>query len=422
MTANLTIGERVRWYRMRRGWSQAVFAGHVGRTVDWVRKVENNKIEFDRLSVIKAVADALDVSLGDLLAEPSFVDWTEDSGLRTVPALRDALMDYRQITGLFGGHERGEPPSLDALSRTVGEMWDANQAAQFGRVTRDVPALLAAAQLATREYAGDDRLRAFALLAMTYQSAAMTLTRVGESDLAWVASDRGLSAAEQSGDLVVVGSLLRSVSHSLLSTGQYAAAVRMTGQAGDYLGAELARPQRSSRLGGTPVFGNRAWDRLDLVSVHGTLYLAGAMAAARSEDRAATGEFLRHAERAARLVTRDRNRVWTSFGPTNVAIHRVATAAELGDMQVAAELGPRVDASSLPVERQVRHRLEVARALSAWNRRDEALAALLEAEKLAPEQVRYHFLSRQLVLQWVRNQRGRPPYALRDLARRLRVI
>jgi hypothetical protein len=43
-------------------------------------------------------------------------------------------------------------------------------------------------------------------------------------------------------------------------------------------------------------------------------------------------------------------------------------------------------------------------------------------EKLAPEQVRYHFLSRQLVLQWMRNQHGRPPYALRDLARRLRVI
>lgn len=43
-----------------------------------------------------------------------------------------------------------------------------------------------------------------------------------------------------------------------------------------------------------------------------------------------------------------------AFGPTNVAIHRVATAAELGDVQVAVDLGPRVDTSALPVERRVR--------------------------------------------------------------------
>lgn len=184
MTTDLTVGERVRWYRQRRGWSQEVFAGHVARTVDWVRKVENNKIEFDRLSVIKSVADVLDVSLGDLLGEPSLMEWSEDSGARTVPALRDALMDYRQITGLFDAHKREDPPALDALGRAVAESWDAYQSSRFGLVTRELPALLAGAQLAVREYGGDSRLRAYALLALTYQSAAMTLTKLGESDLA----------------------------------------------------------------------------------------------------------------------------------------------------------------------------------------------------------------------------------------------
>jgi hypothetical protein len=75
----------------------------------------------------------------------------------------------------------------------------------------------------------------------------------------------------------------------------------------------------------------------------------------------------------------------------------------------------------LPTERRVRHALEVARALSAWNRRDEALDMLLDAELVAPEQVRYHYISRQLVLTWIRQQRGRPPFALADLARRLKV-
>ncbi|MCZ1017003.1 hypothetical protein [Streptomyces noursei] len=114
--------------------------------------------------------------------------------------------------------------------------------------------------------------------------------------------------------------------------------------------------------------------------------------------------------------------MWTAFGPTNVAIHQVATAGELGDMQIAAELGPEVDTSGLPVERRVRHNLEVARALSAWNRTDEALAAVLEAEQLAPEQVRHHYMSRDLVLGWVRGTRGRPSQPVVDLAERLRVV
>ncbi len=97
-TTRLTIGERVAWYRRRRGLSQDVLAGLVGRTTDWLSRIENNRIDLDRLSVIKALADALDVTVADLLAEPSLLAWTPDSGRRTVPALREALLDYRQIT------------------------------------------------------------------------------------------------------------------------------------------------------------------------------------------------------------------------------------------------------------------------------------------------------------------------------------
>jgi transcriptional regulator with XRE-family HTH domain len=109
MTTNLTIGERVAWYRRRRGMSQEVLAGLVGRTVDWLSRAENNRMELDRLSVIKTLADALDVSLGDLLAEPTLMEWTADSGKRTVPALRSALMNYRQLTPLLGDRPRATP-------------------------------------------------------------------------------------------------------------------------------------------------------------------------------------------------------------------------------------------------------------------------------------------------------------------------
>ncbi|MBT8227968.1 MAG: hypothetical protein KJO75_21085 [Dactylosporangium sp.] len=103
-------------------------------------------------------------------------------------------------------------------------------------------------------------------------------------------------------------------------------------------------------------------------------------------------------------------------------IHRVATATELGNVQVAIDLGPQVDTSALPMERRVRHSLEVARAYSSWNRLDNALETLLTAERTAPEQVHYHRLSRSLVLGWIRRQRSKPSTALVDLARRLNVL
>lgn len=404
MTQHLTVGERVAWYRHRRGLSQEVLAGLVGRTSDWLGKAENNRIELDRLSVIRALAHALDVSIGDLIGEPTLLEWSNDSGRHTVPALREALMDYRQLTPLLSAPTDGEPPALANLRADVGEVWDAYQASRFGFATRQLPLLLADALVASRTYAGDEREEANALLALTYQGAAMVLGKLGENELAWMAADRGLAAAQQSGNNVITGSLFRSVTHCLLSTGRYETAVQLVGDAAGYLGPGLGEA--------TPSY----------LSVYGTLFLTGAMAAARAEDRATTQDFLREAETTATRLGADANHMWTAFGPTNVAIHKVATAGELGDFQVASDLGPQIDTSGLPVERRVRHDLEVARALTARNRTDEALAVVLDAEQMAPEQVRHHYMSRELVLGWVRGTRGRPSSSVADLASRLRVV
>ena len=404
MTENLTIGERVAWYRRRRGLSQEVLAGLVGRTTDWLSKAENNRIELDRLSVITSLAEALDVSLGDLLAEPTLMEWSNDSGRRTVLALREALMDYKQLTPLLGPPPDDEPPALKDLRTNVKEILDAYQASRYGFATRRLPLVLADALAASRAYSGHRREEAHALLALTYQGAAMVLGKVGESELAWIAADRGLAAAQYSGQSAVTGSLFRAVTHCLLATGRFTPAVQLVNDA-----AAVMQPGLGT-----------AND--EYLSVYGTLFLAGAMAAARAEDRETTRSFLREADEAAQRLGTDANHLWTAFGPTNVAIHRVATAGELGDIQIAADLGQRIDTSDLPVERRVRHSLEVARALSAWNRTDEALAILLDAEQAAPEQVRHHYLSRELVIGWIRGTRRRPSQPVADLARRLRVV
>jgi transcriptional regulator with XRE-family HTH domain len=404
LTESLTLGERVSFYRRRRGISQEVLAGLIGRTPDWLSKVENGRIQLDRVSVIKALADQLDVHLGDLLDEPVLLDWTSDAKGGTVPALREALMDYRQTSPLMQQPDDTGPPDLAILRSEVGSAWSAYQDSRYARATRVIPAILADAQHAVHAYCGDDQQHAQAALAMAYQGAAMVLTKIGEADLAWLAADRGLTAAHASGDLVIVGSLFRSVAHCLLANGRFAAARQLTADAVEVLQVSLSDPSP------------------EYLSVYGTLFLAGSMAAARAGDRTTTQSFLKEADEAARRLGHDANHMWTAFGPTNVAIHRVSTAMELGDVQIALDQGPRVDASALPIERRVRHTLELARAYAAHNQQDEALSLILDAEELAPEQVRYHFVSRQLVTTWIRAQRSKPSYQLSELARRLRVV
>jgi transcriptional regulator with XRE-family HTH domain len=405
MTEKLTIGERVAWYRRRRGMSQEVLAGLVGRTADWLQKAENNRIELDRLSVIRSLAQVLDVAISDLIGEPVLLEWTADSRTRTVPALRAALMDYSQLSPLLAGtRSGGQPPALDQLAPRVGVIFDAYQQSRFGYVTAQAPGLLADAVAAAQATDGDAAGRAHELLALSYQAAASVLTKLGEADLAWIAAERGLAAAQSTGRLVVLGSLFRSVAHTLLATGRYRPAVELVNRAAGALGGELGRADGP------------------MLSVYGSLFLTGAMAASRAEDRSTTRAFLHEAQEAADRLGEDANYLWTAFGPTNVAIHRVNTAMELGDVQIALDLGPTVDTTGLPAERRVRHALELARAYSARNRRDDSLAVLLGAEQIAPEQVRHHFISRQLVLTWMRQQRRKPSLELAGLAARLRLI
>ena len=404
MTEKLTIGERVAWYRRRRGMSQEVLAGLVGRTTDWLQKAENNRIELDRLSVIRSLARALDVSIGDLIGEPTLLDWTADSRTQTVPALRAALMDYSQLSPLLADDSRQtEPPTLDQVTNRVGAIFDSYQQSRFGYVTAQAPEVLRDAVAITRAAESHEAAHAHELLAFSYQATASVLTKLGEADLAWIAAERGLAAAQSTGDLVVTGSLFRSVAHALLATGRYRPAIELVHRAADVLGGELGRADGR------------------MLSVYGSLFLTGAMAASRAEDRSTTSGFLQEAQEAADRLGQDANYVWTAFGPTNVAIHRVNTAMELGDVQIALDLGPAVDTTELPTERRVRHALELARAYSARNRRDEGLAVLLNAERIAPEQVRHHYISRQIVLTWIRQLRRKPDLELAGLAARLRL-
>ncbi len=131
--------------------------------------------------------------------------------------------------------------------------------------------------------------------------------------------------------------------------------------------------------------------------------------------------FTTAANSAARRLGKDANHLWTAFGPTNVAIHRVNTAVELGDIQTVLDYGLSLNTNAVPAERRARYLLDVARVHSMTGNRDNALGTMLTAERIAPEQVRQHHLSRKVVMTLMRSLTGKPAIELEKLARRVNV-
>lgn len=400
-TNHLTPGEKVAYYRRRRGMSQVVLAGLVGKTVSWVEKIEAGRASLQMLPNIAQLADVLDIAAVELLPD-DIVQVDPTTRGQSVPALRKQLLSYRFVNPRYLPTE-AQPLQVSTLEQAVAGAWAGYQSSRFGFVIAELHRLLPLA-LATL---GDQRGRpgeqqAVVQMAYLYQLASSVLTKLGELDLAFICADRGEQLVQESDDQAARISVQRTIAHALFANAQYDDAIAVIEQT-------LAQAPTTT-------------ESPELLSAVGTTHLVGAMISGRSRNRAGTERHLIGAQAAASALGRDGNHLWTAFGPTNVAIHRVAVAAELGDYQLAADLGRGIDTSPLPMERQVRHRLEVARALHFRRQQSEALSLVLDAERRAPEQVRRHFLTHSLVHEWVRNRKTTPTPDLHGLARRSGIL
>ncbi|GAA1586092.1 helix-turn-helix transcriptional regulator [Kribbella karoonensis] len=373
---HLSIGERVAFYRARRGLTQAVLASLVGRSEDWLSKIERGEREIRRLDVLAELASALRVSLGDLLGQPVLLE--DDHQHDDVPAIRDALMEPRRLSRvLFAGQETGRPPDFRQIASLTEGAWNHYQEGRIGRTVEMLPGLIRAAQTLEADRANGGQ--GAAISARVHHLAATTLTKIGESDLSWIAAERSMNAADNSDDPLVLASAARAGTHALLAVGRYDDAIQL---------GRTARSWLTDRV--------REMDPAAL-SLLGMLDLRMATAAARRGDRAAVAELLDSAESAADRLGEDANYWQTSFGRTNVMLHRISSALDLGDIAFVTEHGPRVDSSVLPTVRQVAHGIDLARAHSYAAQDDEAITELLTAEEKSPQLVRHNPAVREIV-------------------------
>jgi transcriptional regulator with XRE-family HTH domain len=331
--------------------------------------------------------------------------------LRTaVPAIRRALLHYDRIAcGVAdggGGGLRGVG-SLAKLRHAVDEAYRLRQAARYSTLGAALPALLVEAQLAAHGTADERRQAAFGLLAEANHVAAGFLKKAGEQDLAWVAVDRASHAAEAAELPLLKAASAYRLANLLLEIGHLRDARDIAAAAIDGLDSGLgaASPEH--------------------LSMWGALFLKSAAIAARSGDQAGAWQHLGEARATARRLGRNRNDFWTAFGPTNVAIHEVALAVELRDAATAVHRARAVDLAGFPpqlLERRSTFLIDSARAHAQRRQDAMAMGALLDAERIAPEEVRHNRESRELLGELLGRERRAATPELRALAARVGML
>jgi transcriptional regulator with XRE-family HTH domain len=405
----LPIGRRVAYWRSRRKMSQQVFADRLGKSKSWVDKVERGVRRLDKFSVVYEIADVLQVDVQLLLGKEPERRPDVISGIDQVEVeeIRAALERYDQISAFFNAPP--EPPSLEQLRKAVNHAWLTYQHAKCGMLTRALPKLLRDAQAADTAYAGTAQSGSAAhLLAQVYQLASSTLRKLGENELSWLAADRAIAAAQRSGDPLLAGVATYRVALSLLALGRARPALEVNVNVANRLApGSDGQPTTPERL-----------------SVYGMLLLQGAIAAARIGDTASVRDLLAGADEAARALGGDHNHYWTSFGPTNVQLHRAAAAVELGEGKLAVETHHRIDPygfGALLPERRAHHFLDLARGFAQTGDVEGASEMLLEGDRLAPSEIRCRPVAREVLSDVLRRTRGTPPPPIAELAENMGV-
>jgi transcriptional regulator with XRE-family HTH domain len=399
------VGERIAYHRRRLGLSQVEFAALIGRSESWVSQIERGVRAIDRMSVLQRVADVLSVSVAELQGDDEAP--AEEERPEAFDTIRLTLTGHPAI-GLIVGDARpaASAQMLGKLRRQHAGVWDLVQASRYTELAPILAVLIPGMEIITRQ-AKDQQVREVALdlLGDTYLATAALMAKLGETDAAWVAADRAAFCAEKAGEPLAVAASMFRMAHVFLVLGRMDQAQQVAAST-----AQALEPRITDQTGA------------EALSLYGGLHLVLAVAAARDNDRGLAHLHLDTARKIAEKLGEDRNDYGTEFGPANVAVHAVNIAVELGDAGQAIELGQQVDPGGLSPERQARYYLDLAQAHTMRRQSGEALHALQEAERIAPEETRVHAVGRAVTRDLLQLSGLRPRPELRELAERFGIL
>jgi transcriptional regulator with XRE-family HTH domain len=394
LSRDLSVGERIRAYRENRGLTRDQLAHLVGRSEHWLYLIERGLRQPARHSDLTELARVLQTTVADLIGRQEAArpgrGGDQLGPLRAVLAVPDALAPMLD-----------DPVDLEELRADVRQLDRTAWASRLDELVPVMPEVLGRARAAARQRDGDDRRTALALLAQVYRGVSAVCKRSGDLAHARIAVERSWWAADGSDDPTMRALAARVVSAFLLQEGRAA-------EARDVAVAAISDLGHPSEVPGIA-----AW---------GSLLLAAAIGEARLGNVQAAAELLDEAEAGA-IPLVDNHHNWTTFGSTNVAIHRMSAAVDLDQPEEAIGVAGRVPVDSLPTElaeRRARFHIDLARAQALRGDRAAAVDTLLRADHAMPGELRRHVAVRELVRDALRRQRRRSVGS--DLARLARTV
>ncbi|MBV6695765.1 helix-turn-helix domain-containing protein [Kitasatospora aureofaciens] len=403
------FGARVAQLRKSRGMRQDQLAAAINRTASWVSQVERGVQPVVRLDVLQLLANGLGVSVQTLRpdAPPSATPPLSASDQpNDLDLARLSLSGHPALAALLDEHPATETPDVAELAAAVEELWHLTHSARFAELSTAIADVLPRLERASRAATPEERPEIHLLLSQAYQAVAAAFVRQDEADAAWVAADRAIRAAEQSGQPLHVFAGIYRLAHAFV---------------------RLQRLDQAEHAAGNAVTVLRSYTSTtspppEALSVLGALHLVLALAAARAGQREQARKELANAREVAARLGEDRNDFNLEFGPTNVEIQAVSTAVDLGDAGEALDLGGRINAGQLSPERRSRLLIDLGRAHAQRRHLGEAIDCLLRAEQLAPESVRTHMAARATIRELILIAGRSAPSELVKLAKRANAM
>jgi transcriptional regulator with XRE-family HTH domain len=389
------IGARIRELRGK-VFTQQQLATAADVSVDLIRKLEQGTRQTASIPYLQRIARALDVDLANLIGEPAAL--TSADPAAGVVAIRRALTPVDDLVGQ--SLVEAEPLAIADARRTVDFAWGSYWSGNYDLLGSILPTALlqlrATAQLANPQ----DRAQAHELLARTYWVTGCTLVHLGHTDPAFTAIRLALDASGQGNDELLNATLRGSVGWQLLVQGRYEEShAVVTKTAADI------EPRGEVSLAH--------------LSTYGSLVLQGATAAGRARRIGEAHALVAASSEVADRIGANRRDYETYFGPSQVVMQTVDvnvvtenyTAALTAAKQMPAESG-------LPLASRARHLADRALAHAKLGHTDQALNALLTAERIGPDWIKHQTLPKRIVSELLDQDRRTP---LRGFARRLGV-
>lgn len=362
-------GTRIREQRRLAGLTQRELANRIPYSYSLLNQVECGARPATS-DFVAAIAHALQVDVTVLTGQPYVTELQRDRLAELVRPIREALDLY----DLGADPELTARPAANLVAeadRLCGEV----RATHLRRAAQALPSVIA--ELTHTAWA-QPSTELWQALASTYRTAHDITVKLGYYDLAAVALDRMGWAAERASDPCV-------------------AAVRQYMRALVYFReGEYTIGQRLIASGHATVA--QAGQTREAHAVAGQLHLGASVIAARAWQISTVVNHISEARQIAKRIGDASDIHWLSFGPTNVALHRMSAAVEMRHYDAALKQARKMKLPpSLATSRRAHFFIDRARTEMETGFTEAALRSLVDARHAAPEQTRYHPGARETI-------------------------